>query len=213
MDATQKIISSGVAIHLGVFMVVLLVMLFYEIHVPRRLLQLPKGRRWLNNFAVMLLNTILLRLLFPAAALGAALFADSRAWGVFNQLHTPLWLSTAVCVLALDIVIYFQHRVFHAVPVLWRVHRMHHADLDFDVSSGVRFHPFEIILSMTIKFLAVFALGAPVLAIVVFETVLSAMALITHANINIPSESDRLIRVCSSHRICIECITLRKTTR
>lgn len=194
MDVSEIVIDSEASIRLGCFATVLIVMVLWELVAPRRALRVSKSRRWVSNFGVMVLNTVLVRLLFPAAAVGAALYAASRGWGLFNQFDTPLWLSTTLCVLALDIVIYFQHRLLHMVPILWRVHRMHHVDLDFDVSTGGRFHPLEIILSMLIKFAAVIALGVPVLAVVVFEVILSATSLFNHSNVRIPLGLDGCIR-------------------
>ncbi|MDX1698011.1 MAG: sterol desaturase family protein, partial [Thiohalobacterales bacterium] len=135
------------------------------------------------------------RLLFPAAAVGVALYAQSRGWGLLNLLDMPAWLAIVIAVVLLDLAIYVQHFTFHAVPLLWRLHRVHHADLDFDVTTGARFHPIEIILSMLIKFGVIILLGAPVLAVVIFEVLLNATSMFNHGNVRIPRALDRLIRL------------------
>ena len=195
MSSISEIVATHESdIRLGCFLGVLVTMLIWEVVAPRRALRVSKTRRWLSNFGIVVLNTILLRVLFPAAAVGVALFASARGWGLFNHFDAPFWLATFACVVALDLVIYFQHVMFHAVSALWRVHRMHHADLDFDVSTGGRFHPIEIILSMLIKFAVIVTLGVPVLAVVVFEVLLNATSLFNHSNVRIPLGVDRCLR-------------------
>jgi len=139
-------------------------------------------------------NTLLLRVLFPTAAVGLALLGEERGWGLLNNLVLPTWLSLALAVLLLDFVIYLQHVMFHAAPALWRLHRMHHTDLDFDVTTGARFHPIEILLSMGLKLAAVAALGAPALAVLIFEVLLNATAMFNHANLRIPEAVDTVLR-------------------
>jgi sterol desaturase/sphingolipid hydroxylase (fatty acid hydroxylase superfamily) len=141
------------------------------------------------------INTVALRLLFPAAAVGAALLAEAHGLGLFQVINAPGVVAVLVSVIVLDLVIYLQHRLFHAVPLLWRLHRVHHADLEFDVTTGVRFHPLEIILSMFIKIGAVAALGAPAVAVLVFEVLLNATTMFNHANIKVPQPLDRFVRL------------------
>ena len=136
-----------------------------------------------------------MRLTFPVVAVGLALVAQERGWGLFNVLDVPAWVAFLVSVLALDLAIYLQHVMFHAVPALWRLHRMHHADLEFDVTTGLRFHPIEILLSMGIKLAVVAALGPPAVAVLVFEVLLNATAMFNHSNIRIPAAIDRLLRL------------------
>ena len=143
----------------------------------------------------MVLNTVVLRLLFPAAALGMAWYAQEHGWGLFNAVQVPAALAVAATVVALDFLIYLQHVMFHAVPALWRLHRMHHADLDFDVTTGARFHPIEIALSMGIKLAAVVVLGAPPVAVVIFEVILNATAMFNHGNLRLPLAVDRVLRL------------------
>ena len=150
--------------------------------------------RWHNNLGVEVVVTIVLRVLFPTAAVGIALVAEQRGWGLFNLLPAPPWLALAASVVLLDFAIYAQHVAFHAVPVLWRLHRMHHADLEFDVTTGVRFHPVEIVLSMLIKFAVVVALGTPALAVLIFEVLLNATSMFNHGNVRLPGRADCILR-------------------
>jgi sterol desaturase/sphingolipid hydroxylase (fatty acid hydroxylase superfamily) len=143
---------------------------------------------------VVALNALVVRLLFPAAAAGAALAAEVHGWGLLHVAPVPGWLGLVVSVVALDLVVYAQHLVFHRVPWLWRLHRVHHSDVDFDVTTGLRFHPLEIVASMLVKMAAIVALGAPALAALVFEVVLNASSMFEHANVRLPAWSDRLLR-------------------
>jgi sterol desaturase/sphingolipid hydroxylase (fatty acid hydroxylase superfamily) len=144
---------------------------------------------------VISFNTLIIRLLFPAAAVGVAAFATAQGWGILNHFEVPRWLAIVVAVIVMDLVIYLQHVMVHALPLLWRVHRMHHADLDFDVTTGLRFHPIEIVLSMLIKFATVALLGAPVVAVVLFEILLNASSMFNHSNVRIPIWLDRVLRL------------------
>jgi sterol desaturase/sphingolipid hydroxylase (fatty acid hydroxylase superfamily) len=181
-------------IRLGSFLAVLAVMAAWEMLAPRRRLTIGRRVRWPNNLAIVALDVVLLRIVFPTAAVGVALLAEERAWGLFNAVALPPWAAVVLAVVVLDLAIYFQHVMFHAVPVLWRLHRMHHADLDFDVTTGARFHPIEIVLSMAIKMAVVAALGAPALAVVIFEVLLNATALFNHGNVRLPESLDRALR-------------------
>jgi sterol desaturase/sphingolipid hydroxylase (fatty acid hydroxylase superfamily) len=159
------LLSSEPWIRIGIGAGVFAAMAAWEVIAPRRFQPIGRWIRWPNNLGVLIIDTTLLRLLFPAAAVGVALGGKERGWGLLNNLPPPHWIA----VIALDLAIYFQHVLFYAVPVLWRLHRMHHADLEFDVTTGVRFHPVEILLSMVIKIGVVVALGAPALAILIFR--------------------------------------------
>ena len=153
-----------------------------------------KSRRWSANLGVTLLNAILVRVLFPTATVGLALAAAEREWGLFNALAVPLPLAFVVSFLALDLVIWIQHVAFHRVPLLARLHRMHHIDLDIDVTTGLRFHPVEILTSLLVKFAAVIVLGAPAAAVLAFELALNLGSLFNHSNVRMPARLDRLLR-------------------
>jgi len=181
-------------IRIGFFFVVLGVMALWEILAPRRTLGVSKSIRWINNLGIVALNTIFLRLIFPAAAVGMAAFAETQGWGMLNYLQIPYWFAVIASVIIMDAVIYFQHVLVHAVPVLWRLHRVHHADLDFDVTTGSRFHPIEIILSMLIKLATILVLGPPIVAVLIFEVLLNATSMFNHANVRIPQKADRVLR-------------------
>ena len=182
-------------VRLGCFLMVLALMAAWEVAAPGRRLSVSKGGRWTANLGVVLLDTAVLRLLFPAAAVGVAAFAAERDWGVFNYWDMlPAWFALAASVILLDLAIYLQHVMFHAVPLFWRLHRMHHADLDIDVTTGLRFHPFEIVLSMLIKFAVIAVLGAPVIAVVIFEVLLNASSMFNHGNVCLPRSADRWLR-------------------
>jgi len=178
------------AFFLGIFVAVAV----WELLAPRRALTTSKAVRWGNNLALVVCNTVLLRLLFPAAAVGMAAFAAQHGWGVLNYVELPLWLAVVIAVIALDFVIWLQHVMVHAIPLLWRLHRVHHADPDYDVTTGARFHPIEIILSMLIKFATIAVLGPPVVAVILFEVLLNATAMFNHGNVRLPTGFDRVLR-------------------
>jgi sterol desaturase/sphingolipid hydroxylase (fatty acid hydroxylase superfamily) len=181
-------------VRLSGFLLVLGLMASWEIVAPRRLLTTSKLRRWAINLSVVVLDTVLVRLLFAAGAVGAAAVAADQGWGVFNHLSWPIWLEGVLAVLALDFLLYLQHVMFHAVPAFWRFHMMHHSDLDCDASTGIRFHPGEVVLSMLIKLAAVVLLGASPVAVVSFEILLNATSLFNHGNVRMPAAVDRFLR-------------------
>ncbi|MCU0829717.1 MAG: sterol desaturase family protein [Tabrizicola sp.] len=191
---TEPILANEPMLRLAVFLGVLVAMAGWELAAPRRRQDIPRVLRWTNNLALVVVDTVILRLTFPILAVGLALMAEERGWGLFNALNLPLWLAVLLSILLLDLAIYLQHVLFHAVPGLWRLHRMHHADLEFDVTTGLRFHPVEIVLSMVIKLAVVAALGAPAVAVLLFEVLLNATALFNHANIRLPKGVDRVLR-------------------
>ncbi|MDA3833543.1 MAG: sterol desaturase family protein, partial [Spirochaetales bacterium] len=170
-------------------------MALWEVIAPRRRLVASKAVRWVNNIGLVVLNSFVLRLLFTAAAVGVASFASAHGWGLLNYYPTPFALAVIVSVITLDLMIYLQHVMVHAVPALWRFHRVHHADPDFDVTTGARFHPIEIILSMLIKFAAIAVLGPPVLAVIIFEVLLNATAMFNHSNVRMPVSIDKVLRL------------------
>ena len=182
------------AIRLGAFVSVFAAMALWEAVSPRRQRSYSRAWRWPSNLAIVALNTAFVRVLLPSAAVGLALLGAKRGWGLLNNLSLPGWIAIVCSVLLLDLAIYLQHVMFHAVPLLWRVHRMHHADLDFDVTTGARFHPVEIILSMLIKFGVVAALGAPALGVLIFEVLLSGTSMFNHGNVRLPVGLDRYLR-------------------
>ena len=192
---TDLILANEPLIRMGFFLGILVVMALWEVAAPRRRREIPRLLRWSNNLGIVVIDTLLVRLTFPIVAVGLALLAEERGWGLFNVFDVPAWLAFIVAVLALDLAIYLQHVMFHAVPALWRLHRMHHADLEFDVTTGLRFHPVEILLSMGIKLAVVAALGPPAVAVLVFEVLLNATAMFNHSNINIPPAIDRIVRL------------------
>jgi sterol desaturase/sphingolipid hydroxylase (fatty acid hydroxylase superfamily) len=191
---TEWIISHDLEIRLSCFAGVLLAMALWERRAPRRPLVTARVIRWTNHLSISALNALIVRALLPATAIGMALLAQQSGWGLFNRYDVPYAIAVAISVVALDFAIYLQHIMFHAVPLLWRLHRVHHADLDFDVTTGIRFHPFEIILSMLIKYAAIIVLGAPALAVLIFEVLLNATSMFNHGNVRLPFTLDRWLR-------------------
>jgi sterol desaturase/sphingolipid hydroxylase (fatty acid hydroxylase superfamily) len=192
---TAFVIANELSLRLGLFTSVLVLMLAWETAAPRRRRCAPTAVRWTSNLGLVLLNSLIVRLLFPVAAVGAAILAAERDWGLFNVIACPAWLSILFSVVALDLAIYGQHVAFHKVPVLWRLHRMHHSDVDIDATTGIRFHPLEIALSMLFKMAVIVCLGAPAAAVVIFELLLNATSMFNHGNVRIPKAIDRWLRV------------------
>ncbi len=191
----ETIIDNEPTIRLGFFLGVLAVMAAWEHLAPRRRRCHSRLARWPSNLGIVVVNAGLVRLLSPLAVVATAELATARAWGLFNLVDVPGWLAGLSALVLLDVAIYWQHRLFHAVPSLWRLHRMHHADLDFDVTTGIRFHPIEILLSLAIKLAVVVAIGPPALAVLIFEVGLNASAMFNHANVAIPFGLDRVLRL------------------
>jgi sterol desaturase/sphingolipid hydroxylase (fatty acid hydroxylase superfamily) len=181
-------------IRMACFVGILAAMVLWEVSSPRRRRELPRSLRWTGNLGIVVIDAVLLRLVFPVVAVGLAVLAEERGWGLFNVLATPWWLAFVASILVLDFVIYLQHVMFHAVPGFWRLHRMHHADLEFDVTTGLRFHPLEILLSMLVKLAVVAALGPPAIAVLVFEVLLNGTSMFNHGNVRIPARIDRVLR-------------------
>ncbi|MBF0447012.1 MAG: sterol desaturase family protein [Magnetococcales bacterium] len=191
----QTLLDQEKFIRLGFFFGVFALVALWELAAPRRSLTVPKSGRWSANLGIVVLNTVLLRLIFPTAAVGLALTGEEKGWGLLNNLHLSRGLEALIGIVVLDFAIYVQHVLFHAIPTLWRLHRMHHADLDYDLTTGARFHPMEILLSMVLKLAVVMALGPSAVAVLIFEVLLNATALFNHGNIHLSETIDRVLRL------------------
>lgn len=194
MSWNEWLMANEIGIRLGFFFGVFAIMAIWEVIAPRRVLTTSKVLRWINNLALVFLNSLMLRFLFPAVAAGVAVFVQQQGWGLLNNYHPPVLFSVFIAIVAMDFVIYLQHITVHAIPLLWRLHRVHHADLDFDVTTGARFHTLEIILSMLIKLATILLLGPPVVAVIMFEVMLNATAMFNHGNVILPASVDRVMR-------------------
>ena len=188
------ILANEPVLRLASFSAVLALMALWELVAQRRELDHSRPKRWFANLGILVIDSLAVRLLFPAAAVGLALFAESEGWGLFNRIEMPHLVAVVLSVVLLDLAIYLQHVMFHAVPALWRVHMVHHSDQDFDVTTGIRFHPIEIVLSIAIKFAVVSALGPPPVAVFVFAVVLNATSMFNHGNVRLPAAVDRRLR-------------------
>lgn len=182
-------------IRLSVFASVFVVMAVLEALYPRKTRTQPRLIRWITNLGIMVFYSVLLRLLFPVMAMGVALYAGSEGWGLLNQFDMPVWAHIVISAILLDMAVYWQHVASHKIPVIWAFHKMHHADRDIDVTTGNRFHPIEIILSMLYKMLVVLVLGPHVLGVLIFEIVLNGSAMFNHANLRLPLWLDKIIRL------------------
>lgn len=190
----EFILANEKYVRMGFFFGMLILIGLWEVVAPKRVLTVSKTVRWVNNLGLVFFNSFIVRILFPFAAVGVAHFANQQGWGLFNYFVMPFWFSVAASIIIMDFVIYIQHVMVHAIPVLWRLHRVHHADLDYDVTTGSRFHTIEIILSMLIKFSTILLLGPPVVAVIVFEIILNATAMFNHGNIGLPKTLDKIVR-------------------
>ena len=192
---TEFIQGNEIAIRLGCFIGIFALMAAWEMIAPRRALTQSKAVRWYSNLGIVAVNTVIARMVFTLAPVGVALVAAERGWGLLTVADVAPWLAIVCAVVILDFAIYLQHVMVHAVPALWRLHRMHHADLDFDVTTGARFHPVEIILSVAIKMVVIVLIGAPAVAVVIFEVALNATAMFNHSNVKLPLGLDRVLRL------------------
>ena len=190
----ETLYHNEATIRLSIFLGAFILLALWEWRWPRRALTQNKIKRWLNNIALMVTGTLVVRVIVPMAAVGAAYFAEKNHLGFANHIDVPLWLEVIVVFVLLDLAIYFQHAMFHVLPIMWRFHRVHHSDLDFDVTTGVRFHPVEILISVFIKILLIVTWGAPVLAVILFEIVLNYMSMFTHSNARINEKIERVLR-------------------
>ena len=195
MSLEEVIISNEKYVRMGFFFGMLILIGLWEILAPKRALTVSKTVRWMNNLGLVFFNSFILRVLFPVVAAGLATIATYNGWGLFNYFAVPFWLAVIASIIIMDFVIYIQHVMVHAIPVLWRLHRVHHADLDFDVTTGSRFHTLEIILSMLIKFATILLLGPPIVAVIIFEVILNATAMFNHGNISLPKTIDKYLRL------------------
>jgi sterol desaturase/sphingolipid hydroxylase (fatty acid hydroxylase superfamily) len=187
--------KNELGIRLAFFLGILLIMFFWERFAPRRLLTTSKITRWVSNLGLVLIDAMTVRLVFPTALAGIALIAQQNGWGLFNQFELPSLLKIIFSILILDFAIYLQHVMFHVIPLLWRLHMVHHTDMDIDVTTGVRFHPIEIILSMGIKTITVILTGAPSLAVLIFEILLNGTSMFNHGNVRYSQQIDSLLRL------------------
>ena len=185
---------NDIAIRFIFFFSIFIIIAFWESLAPRRPLTTSKKQRWLNNLGLTFLNPLMVRLIIPVLAVNIALKAQERDWGLLNNFDLPYWLDIVVGIIVLDLVIYLQHVMFHAIPILWRLHMVHHADLDYDLTTGLRFHPLEMILSTYIKLSVVVVLGPPVAAVLIFEILLNGASMFNHGNIHLPTKIDRILR-------------------
>ncbi len=191
MDLSQ---ATEISVRVGCFLLVFCTVAALEGAFPRRRRELPRRIRWVSNLGVSVLNQLVSRVLLPLSAVALAIIGSANGWGLLGAWHFVPWLELLVALLALDLVVYLQHRIYHLVPPLWRLHRMHHADTEFDVTTGVRFHPLSIVLSGLIKLGAVVVIGASPLAVLVFEVLLNATSLFNHSNLRLPVGVDRVLR-------------------
>ncbi len=194
MSLYEFVTENEKTIRLSFFVGMLLVMAIWEIIAPRRALTVSKAVRWVNNLGLVFFNSFIARIVLPVTAVGVAEIAVENDWGLFNLVDVPIGLAVLASVVIMDFIIYLQHVMVHAVPLLWRLHRVHHADLDYDVTTGARFHTLEIILSMLIKFAVIVLLGPPVVAVIIFEVLLNAMAMFNHGNVGLPKTLDNFLR-------------------
>lgn len=186
--------DTELALRLGVFLAVFVALALWEWMAPAHAPRLSRALRWRANLGLAAINTVALRVVLPGSVLAFAALADEGRWGLLNRVELPAWLAVLAGAVVLDLVIYVQHVLFHSVPALARLHAVHHADPDFDLTTGIRFHPLEIVLSTLIKFAAIAALGAPVLAVLIFEVLLNATALFNHANVSLPAGLEPWVR-------------------
>lgn len=187
--------THSATIRIGAFIAIFAVFALWEVFGPRRDLKASKRVRWTSNLSITAINPVVVRLLMPVLPVSVASLAQIQGWGLLNTLAVPYWAAVAAGVILLDLVIYLQHVMFHAIPFLWRFHMMHHADLDFDLTTGLRFHPIELVLSTTIKLSAVAALGAPPMGVLLFAVLLNATSMFNHSNIRLPLAVDRILRL------------------
>ena len=182
-------------IRLGIFIGLFLLLAVMEYLAPRRELEHVKAKRWITNWLIVIIDSFVLRLIFTGAAVGVAIWAEANGYGLFNLVQIPMALSVVTSFIILDFAIWFSHLASHKIPLLWTVHRMHHSDVDIDVSTAIRFHPIEIVLSMLWKMIIVVLLGAPAIAVLIFEIVLNGAAMFNHSNLKLPLGLDRILRL------------------
>jgi len=195
MDILQHILSLEPQIRLSAFLGVFVIMAGFELFVPRRPLNQPKKKRWAANITIVLINTVVARTVLPVAPIAFAAYLQDQGLGLFNNIGFGGWGELITTVILMDFAIWGQHLMVHAVPLFWKLHRVHHTDMDYDVTTGLRFHPLEIILSLLIKFAVIAILGASPVGVLMFEIILNAMAMFNHANVRLPLKLDAVLRV------------------
>ncbi len=191
---SQFIIENEAQLRLAVFITILAVMALAETVFPKKQRALPRAHRWTSNLMLVVIDSLVVRILFPIVAVGVASWAISQGWGLFNLIDLPMWLEIVISIIILDMMIYWQHVVSHHIPFLWALHKVHHADRDIDVTTGSRFHPIEIALSMAYKMILMIILGPAVLAVIIFEIILNGTAMFNHSNVKLPLKLDRILR-------------------
>ncbi len=192
---TWEWLSSESGLRLIFFFGILLVMSCWELLAPRKTLTANKLLRWTSNLGLIFLNSLVLRLLLPMGAVGVATLVETKEWGLFHQISLPSWLELFTAVIFLDFAIYWQHVVSHKMPMFWKIHRVHHVDLNIDVTTGLRFHTIEIVLSFAFKLLLILVFGIAPLAVLIFEILLNGTAMFNHSNVKLPLWLDRFIRL------------------
>ena len=193
-ELQNNIINNEITIRLLFFFGIFLIMATLEIIIKKRELLIQKSKRWFNNITLVFLNTLIIRVLFPTAAVGIAILANQNSIGLFNNIELSIQTATVLSIILMDFIIFWQHRLFHTINFFWKFHQVHHSDMDYDVTTAFRFHPLEIIFSMFIKFSFILILGLPIIAVICFEIILSSLALFNHSNIQIPKKIDRILR-------------------
>lgn len=191
---TDYILAHESSLRLGVFISILVLMMTVEAVFPRKKRVMGRGHRWISNLLLIVIDSLFVRLLFPIVAVGVAVIATEKNWGLFNLVDLPFWLEVTLSIIILDMLIYWQHVAFHHVPFLWALHKVHHCDRDIDVTTGFRFHPIEIGISLSYKLALVALLGASILAVIIFEIILNACAMFNHSNVKLPLGLDRILR-------------------
>ena len=191
---TDYILNNETSLRMGIFLSILLIMMLAEYLFPKKTRALPRARRWTSNLLLIVIDGIFVKLVFPIVAAGAALMAEQKGWGLLSMIDLPLWAEIMIAIIILDMMIYWQHVASHHIPFLWALHKVHHADRDIDVTTGSRFHPIEISLSMGYKMAIVILLGAPVLAVILFEIILNGCAMFNHSNVRLPLRFDHVLR-------------------
>ena len=190
----EFILENETYIRVFIFILTLAVIAFYEYKHPKRTLLISKTIRWLNNLSLVFISSILIKLLFPLAAFGVAYYMEAKSFGLLHLFELSYFIKVLIAVILLDLIIYWQHRIFHKVDFFWKFHKVHHSDMDFDLSTGIRFHPIEIIFSMLIKICFITILGAPALAVLIFEILLNSCSIFNHSNIKLPYKIDKILR-------------------
>jgi sterol desaturase/sphingolipid hydroxylase (fatty acid hydroxylase superfamily) len=188
------IADNELSIRLAFFVGLFVILAILETYFPRRRLKVSRLQRWSNNLGLSVLNSVLMKLIFPVAGTGLAVIAIEEQFGLLNQLDIPAVVAVLIYIVAFDLTIYFQHRFFHFLGPLWRLHRMHHTDLDYDLTTGNRFHPLSIVFSLLIKLVLVILMGPPIIAVLVSEILLNLTSMFNHSNVNVPPSVDRVLR-------------------